>query len=155
MESQHRGPVEPLRTSDSSTTWRMNEERQSILQWATTSVYTSENGKLTYYRCSRAMPFPMYALTRGGRSKKSTRYCTAFLKVLESDSMITVTFCNKHFGHEEEPALLRLDKDSERYIVGLLREGYNTNQILRKIRTECRNQEKRMRLYYTTAMDVR
>ncbi|KAK6030964.1 hypothetical protein OSTOST_02891 [Ostertagia ostertagi] len=67
---------------------------------------------------------------------------------------VTVKFCRQHFGHAEEPALLSTDKDSERRIVELLKEGFTANQILKKIRIEFKNKEKN-RLYYITSKDIR
>ncbi|KAK6017666.1 hypothetical protein OSTOST_16808 [Ostertagia ostertagi] len=135
--------------------WRRNEEKENVLQWATTSAKAYEDRKISYLRCNRALPFPAYAFSQGRKSKKIVAYCTAFLKVKQEDAGITATFCNTHCGHPEVPAALRMDKDSESFIVNLLKDGYSVNQVLRRIRMDCRNQQQRTRLYYTTGRDIR
>ncbi|KAK5967646.1 MULE domain-containing protein [Trichostrongylus colubriformis] len=130
-------------SSDALMAWRKKEENDHVLQWAKTSVTKTGDRKTSYFRCSRAIPYPGYALTQGHKSKKDVLYCTAFLRVSEERRGIAVTYCNKHIGHAEDPALLSIDKESESYI------------ILRKIRTDFRNKKIKTRLYFTTAKDIR
>ncbi|KAK6031150.1 hypothetical protein OSTOST_02702, partial [Ostertagia ostertagi] len=124
--------------------WRKETEEKNVIRWATTSVEKRGNGPTTYYRCSRALPTPQYSASK---SKKCTKYCTAFMQVTERDGVFRVVYCGDHTGHEKEPGLLNLDSNSEELIVSLLREGF--------IRSACRDSDEQRRLYYTTPRDVR
>ncbi|KHJ77867.1 hypothetical protein OESDEN_22513 [Oesophagostomum dentatum] len=107
-------------------------------------------------RCSRALPTVAYANSTKPRTKKVVSYCTAFMKVCERDNGIEVEFCRRHFGHEEEPALLTMDPASEAFIISLLKEGFKYSQVLRKVRESCRTSDAmHTRLYYTTIRDIR
>ncbi|KAK6022147.1 hypothetical protein OSTOST_12169, partial [Ostertagia ostertagi] len=134
--------------------WRRETEDKNVLRWATNSAAKRGQGSITYYRCSRALPTPQYGVNTRPRSKKKTKYCTAFMQVAERNGTVRVQYCSDHAGHEKEPGLLTLDNESESFIVSLLREGFGANQILKKIRSAYREDEQH-RIYYTTSRDIR
>ncbi|KAK5972193.1 hypothetical protein GCK32_007932 [Trichostrongylus colubriformis] len=134
--------------------WRRQTEDINVLRWAANSVVKRGERKTTYYRCSRALPTPQYAVTSRPRSKKSTKYCTAFMQVTEHNETFDVLCCSDHAGHEEEPALLAFDQESESFIVSLLKEGLDVNQILEKVRSFCGENGQHRKLYHTTSWDI-
>ncbi|KAK5986917.1 hypothetical protein GCK32_009236 [Trichostrongylus colubriformis] len=134
--------------------WRGDIEENSVLKWVACDK-RDQHDKVTYYRCSRALPRPHYNVKHGPRSKKATKYCTAFMQVTEDNGTFLVTYCADHAGHEKEPALLTLDQDYENLIVSLLKEGSGANQIVKKIRAALRDGGENCRLYYTTPRDIR
>ncbi|KAK6011479.1 zinc finger, C2H2 type, partial [Ostertagia ostertagi] len=135
--------------------WKTQLENDSVTRFAVVSRRKFAGGYVTYMRCSRARPTPAYGDVARPGSRKVVDSCTAFMKVTESGNILKVKFCRSHCGHEVEPAVLTIDPSSEQYIVSLLKEGFRPHQILKKIRTKCRDNDQHLRLYYTSYSDIR
>uniref|UniRef100_A0A914XIQ2 MULE transposase domain-containing protein n=1 Tax=Plectus sambesii TaxID=2011161 RepID=A0A914XIQ2_9BILA len=81
--------------------------------------------------------------------------CTAFLRTKErEDGKIEARYCLQHFGHEKEPARLRLSKSEKEHIVNLVQEDHNVDWVLNKIQ-ELHSDKESERLYFASRKDVR
>ncbi|KAK5965033.1 hypothetical protein GCK32_012390 [Trichostrongylus colubriformis] len=133
--------------------WRKETENSKVLRWAARSVEKRGDRRITYYRCSRALRTPQYAYRMN--AKKSTMYCTAFMRVTENNGTFQVLCCSDHAGHEKDPQLLAFDQESENVVVSLLKEGFDINQILEKVKNICGENGQLRKLYHATSWDIR
>uniref|UniRef100_A0A914V2Y8 C2H2-type domain-containing protein n=1 Tax=Plectus sambesii TaxID=2011161 RepID=A0A914V2Y8_9BILA len=86
---------------------------------------------------------------------RSGEECTAFLRTKErEDGKIEARYCLQHFGHEKEPARLRLSKSEKEHIVNLVQEDHNVDWVLNKIQ-ELPSDKESERLYFASRKDVR
>ncbi|EYC29527.1 hypothetical protein Y032_0006g3019 [Ancylostoma ceylanicum] len=124
--------------------WKRISEEHDLTSRAIVSSKQHKSARVTYMRCHRAAHggIGRRKLQEGAkkRSRKAVPFCTAFMKVTERDSGVTVEYCSAHCGHDIQPELLRLDKQSEQYIVSLLRKGLKFRKVYEIVKEKAASQ---------------
>ncbi|RCN50066.1 zinc finger, C2H2 type [Ancylostoma caninum] len=136
--------------------WKRISEEHDMTSRAITSSKQRKGSRVMYMRCHRAQ-------NRCRRLKDSSRkgtrkvvpFCTAFMKVIESESGVRVEYCSTHFGHDVQPELLRLDKQSEQYIVSLLRKGLKCREVYETVKEKAATQTNIAKKYSLRPVDIR
>ncbi|KAL6740046.1 hypothetical protein Aduo_013434 [Ancylostoma duodenale] len=121
--------------------WKRISEEHDMTSRAIASSKQYKGAKVMYMRCHRAQSRCRRledSLRKGTR--KVVPFCTAFMKVTEREFGVKVEYCSTHFGHDIQPELLRLDKQSEQYIVSLLRKGLKCREVFDTIKEEAASQ---------------
>ncbi|KAK6034247.1 hypothetical protein COOONC_28247 [Cooperia oncophora] len=135
--------------------WRKEMDGRNVVKWTKTSVDKRGDKSTAYYRCSRALATPRDAETLRPKSKKNTKYCTAFMQVAEQNGTFRVTYCSGHAGHDENPQSLTFEKDTETLIFSLLEERCDTKQFVEKIGTNFQNSDEHRLLNDSAPQETR
>lgn len=95
--------------------------------------------KTRYLYCHRSGSYNSQCLP--GRLKKqnftkmgSQCTCFAIVKTDQSTELVTVTFCDTHYGHDNRLAYIRISDDIRQEIIGHILDGFTTDQIVEKMR---------------------